>query len=119
MGMYGGKAVPKGARALHAAVMSKELGVVQALLDAGARLQSQALSPYVRLHFNIYSGVDFPLLFYLRPLAGKKRADVRNNNHNHNNKCCFCDKQAQIPTRGRAKATRFSTWPLSSGTPTT
>ena len=35
---YGGRALPKGARALHAAVMSGEPGAVQALLDAGARL---------------------------------------------------------------------------------
>lgn len=39
---YGGEAVPKGARALHAAVMSKEPGAVQALLDAGARFESQS-----------------------------------------------------------------------------
>lgn len=36
---WGGQALPKGARALHAAVMSGEPGAVQALLEAGARLE--------------------------------------------------------------------------------
>lgn len=35
---YGGQALPKGSRALHAAVVSEEAGAVQALLDAGTRL---------------------------------------------------------------------------------
>lgn len=40
---YGGQAMPKGSRALHAAVMSGEPGAVQALLEAGARLEIQKL----------------------------------------------------------------------------
>lgn len=36
---WGGRGLPTGARALHAAVMSGKPGAVKALLDAGARLE--------------------------------------------------------------------------------
>lgn len=50
---YGGEALPKGARALHAAVISKELEAVQALLDAGAHLESET-EPEPRLTYSLF-----------------------------------------------------------------